>query len=171
MAAEARGGGRNDDGAAFWRFSLVFYAEPGVAPALIALQDRAGCDVNIVLFALWLGVAKGRALDAAGLAAAEAAAAPVREAVVGELRALRRRLRSRPDLGIQSLRRRVQGLEIAAERIVQERLAAALGPGAAGSGDRVALAAANLAVALGPAADADEAAVVRRALGGFMRRV
>src|SRR6202007_2858796 len=45
--------------AALWRFSLGFYSRPGVSAALIALQDRAGRDVNLTLFALWLG-ASGR---------------------------------------------------------------------------------------------------------------
>ncbi len=118
MAAGGRGAGE-----AFWRFSLAFYARPGVAPALIALQDRDGLDVNAILYALWLGLARGHAMDAADLAAAEAAAAPLRDAVVVELRGLRRRLRAHPDADVQALRRRVQALEIAAERAVQQRLA------------------------------------------------
>jgi uncharacterized protein (TIGR02444 family) len=39
-------------GAAFWRFSLALYARPGVAAALLGLQDRAGRDVNLVLYTL-----------------------------------------------------------------------------------------------------------------------
>ena len=46
---------------AFWRFSLAFYERPGVPDALIALQDRDGFDVNLILFALWLGIS-GRGL-------------------------------------------------------------------------------------------------------------
>ncbi|HKS89918.1 MAG TPA: TIGR02444 family protein, partial [Stellaceae bacterium] len=61
-----------DAGEAFWRFSLALYARPGVAEALIALQDRAGRDVNLMLFALWFGAVRGRRLDAARLAAAAA---------------------------------------------------------------------------------------------------
>jgi uncharacterized protein (TIGR02444 family) len=38
-----------------WRFSLAFYDRPGIAESLVALQDRDGCDVNVMLFALWLG--------------------------------------------------------------------------------------------------------------------
>ena len=34
----------------FWRFSVKFYGEPGVAQACIDLQDQVGVDVN-VLFA------------------------------------------------------------------------------------------------------------------------
>ena len=48
--------GEPSDNEALWRFSLAFYARPGVSEALIGLQDRAGLDVNLVLFALWLGV-------------------------------------------------------------------------------------------------------------------
>ena len=49
-------------GEAFWRFSLAFYARPGVADALIALQDRAGSTSILMLFGLWLGVRHGREL-------------------------------------------------------------------------------------------------------------
>ena len=34
--------GEPSDDEALWRFSLAFYARPGVSEALIALQDRAG---------------------------------------------------------------------------------------------------------------------------------
>ena len=158
------------EGEAFWRFSLSFYARPGVAPALIALQDRAGRDVNLILYALWLGIARGCALDAAGLIAAEAAAAPLRDAVVAELRALRRRLRPDPDPDIQALRRRIQALEIAAERSVQYRLAGALPPCGEPAGDRAAVAAANVAAYLGREAASAEADTLREAVSAFIRR-
>ena len=73
MRQPERGGPTNDAGEAFWRFSLALYARPGVAEALIALQDRAGRDVNLMLFALWAGAVRRVALDAGALAAAEAA--------------------------------------------------------------------------------------------------
>ena len=181
MAAGGRG-----EGEAFWRFSLVFYALPGVAAALIALQDRDGFDVNVILYALWLGLARGHAMKAADLAAAEAAAAPLREAVVVELRALRRRLRAHPDADVQALRGRVQAVEISAERAVQERLAGCVpaplpsgrdsrttweGEGWAPSGDRLETALGNLALCLGCAAESAEAGVIRAAITGFSRRV
>jgi len=34
----------------FWAFSLALYGKPGVAPALLGLQDRLGVDVNLLLF-------------------------------------------------------------------------------------------------------------------------
>jgi len=159
-----------DSGEGFWRFSLSFYARPGVAPALIALQDRAGLDVNLILFALWRAVARGQTLDAAALAAAEQAVAPLRRAVVAELRGLRRRLRLDPDPDVQAMRRHIQALETAAERRVQYRLATAVPAGEAG-GDREAVAAANLAAYLGSEAGSGEAETLRRAVRGFIRRV
>ena len=48
----------------FWRFSLRTYRAPGVQEACLALQDRCGADVNLLLFCGWTG-RDGRALDPA----------------------------------------------------------------------------------------------------------
>jgi uncharacterized protein (TIGR02444 family) len=48
---------------AFWRFSLAFYADPEVKDACLALQDRHGLDVNLLLLAAW--AARSRRLIAA----------------------------------------------------------------------------------------------------------
>ena len=74
---------------AFWRFSLAFYARPGVAEALIALQDRAGFDVNLILFGLWVGLSGRGRLDGELLAAARRATERLRTEIVAPLRALR----------------------------------------------------------------------------------
>lgn len=165
MTARGDGGGE-----AFWRFSLAFHARPGIPEALVRLQDRNGLDVNVILYALWLGLVRGYTVTETELAAAEHAAAPLRDAVVAELRALRRRLRANPDPDIQALRRRVQGLEIAAERAVQERLAGSLTPIGPASTNRAGVALANLGLCLGPAAHSPEAEVIRAAAAGFSRR-
>jgi uncharacterized protein (TIGR02444 family) len=144
-----------------WQFSLGFYARPGVAPALIALQDRDGCDVNLVLYALWLGL-DGCRLDPAGLEAAAAAIAPLQHGVVEPLRALRRRLKDDPDLEVQRLRERVKALELEGEEAIQHRLAALSRPPATTD---AAAAEANLALCLEPrAAGSDEAATLLAAL-------
>jgi uncharacterized protein (TIGR02444 family) len=153
-------------GEALWRFSLAFYARPGIAAALIALQDRAGCDVNLILFALWRGLAHGHQLDQAELMTAEMAIAPLRRAVIEPLRRLRRALKTDSDPDIQALRRRVGALELAAERRAQSRLASTIAA-LAGDGDRGAVAEANLALVLGGEAQAAEAEVLRRVLGEF----
>ncbi|MGC2412860.1 MAG: TIGR02444 family protein, partial [Stellaceae bacterium] len=63
-------GDKTAAGEAFWRFSLALYARPGVAEALIALQDRAALEVNLILFGLWFGARQGRRLSAGELTAA-----------------------------------------------------------------------------------------------------
>ena len=143
----------------FWRFSLMVYARPGVAEALIALQDRGGHNVNLMLFALWLGLSEATALDPAGLARAKAAIAGIDRDVVAPLRRLRRALKADPDPDIRALRRRVLALEIAAERRVQSRLATCL-PRGSQAGDRGALAEANLRLILGADFESAEAALV-----------
>ena len=70
--------GEAPDGGALWRFSVAFCARPGVSQALIALQDRAGGDVNLMLFALWLGVSGGGRLSNEELVTADRIARPLR---------------------------------------------------------------------------------------------
>jgi uncharacterized protein (TIGR02444 family) len=156
-------------GEALWRFSLALYARPGVAEALIALQDRAGCDVNLVLFALWLGATRGHCLARAELATAETAIAPIEHDIVGPVRQLRRDLKSEPAADLQDLRRRLLALELAAERRVQDRLAATVSASLPDA-DRRAAAEANLALALGAEAQSQEAAVLRQASAALTRR-
>ena len=67
--------GHDDAAEAFWRFSLMVYARPGVADALIGLQDRDGHNVNLVLYGLWLGLCHATALDGAALSRARTATA------------------------------------------------------------------------------------------------
>jgi uncharacterized protein (TIGR02444 family) len=153
-----------------WRFSLALYARPDVATALIGLQDRVGCDVNLVLFALWLGATRAELLDAEMLVAAAAASAPLNTGVVHPLRRLRRELKDVAGGDIRALRRRVLNLELAAERQVLHRLAAAPPRGRRVAGMRpLAVALANLALCLGEAAMSTEAETVRRALAAMMR--
>lgn len=155
-----------DPAEALWRFSLDFYRLPGVEEALLALQDRDGRDVNLVLYALWHGWSGRGPLGAERLAAAEAAAAPVRERIAAPLRALRRALKPDPDPAVQTLRERVKALELEAERIAQARLAALALPAAAAPARaaRLAAARANLADVLGPQGGAAEAAALAAAL-------
>lgn len=166
------GVGESPDDEALWRFSTAFYDRADVAEALIKLQDRAGFDVNLILFALWFGLSGRNRFTAAELAAADRAAGPIRSDLVEPLRALRRSLRSNPDADIQRLREEIKRLEFAAERILQNRLARIAGaPG--GDDDpasRVAAAEANLALYLGPEADdSAEAAIIRDALRAYAR--
>lgn len=156
---------------AFWRFSLAFYALPDVARALIALQDRHGLDVNLMLFALWLGISGRGRLGKDTSAAGERAAATVRDEIVEPLRSLRRRLRQHPDADVQRLREGVQALELEGEKLVQRRLVHLAGPGLGDipAEERRVTALANLAAYLGAEkARSAEAMVICDALGSFI---
>jgi uncharacterized protein (TIGR02444 family) len=104
---------------AFWRFSLFVYAAPGVAEECLALQDTHGVDVNLLLFASWLGGC-GIALSDAALAEACALVAPWCDTVVRPLRIIRRQLNGDPQ--VEPFRRRIRELELDAERHEQDLL-------------------------------------------------
>lgn len=162
--------GQTAAGEALWRFSLTLYARPGVAEALIALQDRAGRDINLMLFVLWVGATRSRRLDPADLAAAEAAIRPLNAGVVHQLRRLRRELKTAADRDIQALRRRILHAELGAERQVQHRLETAASGGQPQPGaPPLAIAKANLALYLGDEAGSVEADVMRVAVAALMR--
>jgi uncharacterized protein (TIGR02444 family) len=163
--------GKLCDDEALWRFSLAFYARPCVSEALIALQDRVGLDVNLMLFALWLGVS-GRSLTKEELAIADQIARSIRADIVEPLRELRRKLRADPDVDIQHLREGIKGLELAAEKVIQVRLGRTARPGGRGADPaaRAAAPRANLALYLGPElAHSREAATIGEALEAFVR--
>ncbi len=145
----------------FWDFSLAVYGREGVAPACLALQDRHGLDVNLLLFGLWAGT-RGRALAAAELDGLIAAARPWQQGVVAPLRAARRWLKGQRPVPGQSaaiLRGAIKERELDAEAIEQAilfgQVSIPAGPGAPAS------AAANLArylSVLGIAPDTDDTA-------------
>ena len=134
----------------FWTFSLEVYGRPGVAPACLALQDRHGLDVNLLLFCCW-AAAQGVRLDQRAIVAAEAAVAGWRNQVLKPLRSLRRRLKREiagfPDADVAALRDRVLAVELEGERLAQARLEALL-PEAAGDGAETGLALAVRALRL-----------------------
>lgn len=162
--------GTTSENGAFWRFSLAFYERPGVADALIALQDRGGFDVNLILFALWLGISGRGLLGGDTMAAAKRAAGTLRSGIVEPLRNLRRKLRHHPDRDVQRLREGVKALELAGEKLVQERLARLAGSPCAKTcveGWRAA-AHANLALYLGgEGIRSKEAEAIEEALAAF----
>lgn len=135
----------------FWSFSLGFYAGPGVSPACVALQDRHRCDVNLVLYACWVGLSGRGRLAEADLARAEAVNAPWRGGVIERLRAARRALKAEAQGGAElELYEAVKAAELAAERIAQQRLQR-LAPAEPfrAAGERAGDAGANLALYLG----------------------
>ena len=133
----------------FWNFSLALYGKPGVAPALLALQDALGLDVNMLVFCCWAS-SRGRALTPSDLDAVEAVAEPWQTEVVGPLRALRRRLKGGfpplPPDRVETYRKGFSDLEIEGEHIAQEAMERVMDslPKSAPARANAALTAANL---------------------------
>ncbi|MGC2524863.1 MAG: TIGR02444 family protein [Stellaceae bacterium] len=156
-------------GIGLWRFSLAFYRRPGVAAALLALQDGAGLDVNMILFAVWLGLSGRGRIDSPALEAADRQVRVLRRDVIEPLRALRRRLTAAADADIRRLRDKIKEVELDAEKAAQDRLARHAGAAmAAGGRECLADAAANLACCLGPeAGHGSEAATILNEIERF----
>jgi uncharacterized protein (TIGR02444 family) len=112
-------------GSPFWRFSLQFYRQPGVAEACIKLQEESGADVNLLLFLLWHG-ARQRRLSTPEIGLLDQKIAAWRDLTVIPLRAIRRALKSPPGLveagTAEAFRTRIKGVELEAERLQQEAM-------------------------------------------------
>jgi uncharacterized protein (TIGR02444 family) len=131
-------------GSDFWSFSLSVYRDETVSAACIALQDRFGLDVNVLLFALFAG-SRGRTLSRQDFEGLERSIAAWRENVVRPLRAVRRWLKHQihlPHRAVVGLRRGVLAREIESEAH-QQRLMESTLPIGSGSPD-VDVAAENL---------------------------
>lgn len=136
----------------FWDFSLEVYMAPGVGEACLDLQERHGLDVNLLLFCLWVGASGRGALEDAEVGGLMSAVGAWHEEIVRALRGVRTRMKGgmppAPDALAESLRQRVQKIEIDCEHTEQLMLAASIDRTADDSrsrGDRAADAAANVA--------------------------
>lgn len=112
----------------FWNFSLEIYSGEGVAEACLDLQERRGCDVNILLFCCWLGASGRPTLTADRLRALLKVSDAWQAEVVRPLRGVRRLLKDQPWPGalpetVDAVRRRVADAELAAEHAEQIKLA------------------------------------------------
>lgn len=102
-----------------WDWALNAYATDGVADACLELQDAAGQNVPLLLWAAWCA-AEGRAPDEDALEAAGDTARAWQETAIAPLRAVRRALKPRaPDLdddAREAVRAQVKAVELEAER-------------------------------------------------------
>ena len=78
------------EAAAFWWFALALYDRPHIGAQLLAWQDEAGADVNMILLSCWLGAVRRRRLSARSMTALMAAGRDWHERVVVPLRRVRR---------------------------------------------------------------------------------
>lgn len=160
----------NQRGAGFWGFSVALYGRPGVAEACLALQDRFGADVNMLLLGFWRA-RRGFAGWAAGeLDRAQAAVAPVNAALL-PLRQARRALKDlqADEPAAAALYDEAKQLELRLEQIAQVWLAAAsrFSPAMQDTADEEMAAATHLYAYLDRLAPRDEAA---RELGAALLR-
>jgi uncharacterized protein (TIGR02444 family) len=107
---------------AFWQFSLAVYAAPGVADECLALQERYGVDVNVLMFSAWIGSERKIQLTPEDIGAIAAVVTPWHESAVKPLRSVRRYMKGLSQSNIDNLRARVKGAELAAEQVEQAML-------------------------------------------------
>lgn len=103
-----------------WDFSLHQYARPGVSRLCINLQDEHGVNVNLLLWALWLGYC-GKTLDTRLLAQAQRKIHSWDQHYVVPLRQLRRRMKvefGAENTAVEAVRARIKQAELLAEKYV-----------------------------------------------------
>lgn len=153
-----------DGGEPFWNFSLAFYGRPGVSAACLALQDGHGQDVNLLLYACWIGLSGRGRLTSGDLARAAEVSDPWRRGVIEPLRAARRALKEAGPAAAR-LYAAAKAVELDGERVAQQRLAAlALPTGTRPADVCIADGAANLALCLQNATERHLAAPIFAAL-------
>ncbi|PUA28367.1 MAG: TIGR02444 family protein [Cellvibrio sp. 79] len=107
-----------------WDFSVHYYARPGVSPLCLRLQDEHGVNVNVLLWALWLGY-RGIRLEPVQLAQALRMTHSWDQHYVLPLRQLRRRMKVEfdvTDASIEAVRTQIKQAELLAEKYLQQIL-------------------------------------------------
>jgi len=121
----------DSDAAAFWNYSLRIYARPGVADACISLQDRHGCDVNVLLLCLWLAETRRSVLEGSDIEAVQRSAAAANKHYVQPVRSVRHwfKLWRQDAITVEpyaSAYAALKAAELGGERLVQSLLLAGL---------------------------------------------
>ena len=111
-----------------WDFTISVYGREGVSGACIALQDRRGLDVDMILMCGWLGASGRGRTNAQELETAWKAISAWQAEIVGTLRAVRRRIKEgypqAPEAAATAVGKAVLKQEIEAERVAQIMLEA-----------------------------------------------
>jgi uncharacterized protein (TIGR02444 family) len=115
-------------GRGFTRFALAVYDRPGVPAACQLLQDRFDLDVNVLLFAAFLGAARAQIFTPASLDTVRRGVGAWQRDVVRPLREVRRRLKTgpapAPNRETAKLRNTIQDVELQVELIELAQLEA-----------------------------------------------
>ena len=106
----------------FWDFSLGVYMSEGVGVACLELQDAHELDVNVLLFCMWLGASGRGPLSAAEMKTVTGAVQEWHHDVVR----MKGGMSPAPADLSESLRQRIQKVEIDCEHTEQLMLAGAI---------------------------------------------
>jgi uncharacterized protein (TIGR02444 family) len=113
-----------------WAFALAIYARPGVAEACLTLQSEAGADVMMLLMVAFAAVRHRILLTPDEIKALDESCRPWREQIVWPLRAIRSKLKTgplpAPSSETEQFRSKVKAVELAAEKLQNQRLAECL---------------------------------------------
>lgn len=134
-----------------WDFSLHYYARNGVSHLCLNLQDGYGINVNLLLWALWLGF-RGKKLDAGLLVLAQKEIHSWHQHYVSPLRQLRRQMKVEFGVGdksIETVRAQIKDAELLAEKHEQQLLEYLSGEYSEASMDRSSLMTENVRLYLG----------------------
>ena len=111
----------------FVEFALGVYGADGVSAACLSLQDQCSVDVNLVLFAAYLGARRGRTITTSDVDRAAGRVRRWNREVVAPLRDLRNRLSDGPPPAptedTEALRKQVKDAELQAEMLELAELA------------------------------------------------
>jgi len=114
--------------ASLWKCSVHTYGKPGVAAACLALQNRHGLDVNVLLFCCWFGCTRG-VVDEPLWDRVLAFSEPWADNVVRPLRAVRTWMKhtgcTQPDISndaCMELREEIKRVELNAEQLQENTL-------------------------------------------------
>jgi len=100
----------------FWNWSLDVYGRSGASEILLDIQGRLDLDVNLLLFACWIGATGRGRPTGSEWARLIGGTADWRAEIVKPLRAVRRHLKGRGNVpGAMALRERVKASELEAE--------------------------------------------------------
>jgi uncharacterized protein (TIGR02444 family) len=110
----------------FWDFSLKTYAQPGVADALLTMQNSHDADVNMLLYCAWHAASGRGELLPEHIARLDVRIEPWRTAIIMELRDLRELIKNDAVFtqlpGSRQTRGKVLEAELAGEQVAQQLL-------------------------------------------------
>tara|TARA_Y100000588_G_scaffold307576_1_gene331800 strand:- start:78 stop:623 length:546 start_codon:yes stop_codon:yes gene_type:complete len=109
----------------FWQFSLAYYQHSNSAETLLRLQNNYGLDINLILFALWVGSIESTALLRDHFQTLDSSITNWRDNIIQPLRKLRQTAKAQTALFSNfsdNFLNMTSDIELEAERVCQALL-------------------------------------------------